>query len=272
LVTGNNQKNTISEFKSSEYSSLKASLCTLYLHPTSSFLFYSIHQNGTCHYLKKIHWEENKEEIIEREFDTNAAFREVTCLSFPKNSTIIPNSFVSKRKEENKFYMSQGEVKDSVLTASLGANERVLFQQSSKWEGLFNSSFPECSHTASTAPMVKVLKSEKYCLIVATSEDKTQVTLKEKDQLLLSELYLTETATDSLFFVLSILKVHNIEDQSLCNIHLLCETNEGEMQSAFSDYFENIQLSSSNINSAFPLSHQDKIDFSVVLNAAKCAL
>lgn len=272
MVTGNNQKNTISEFKSPEYSSLKASLCSLYLHPTSSFLFYSIYHNGKCHYLKKIHWEQNKADVFSREFDSNTSFQKVTCLSFPDCSNVVPKSFVSSNKEDNKYYMGQSDVSNSIVSASLGSNKVLLFNHDSKWEDIINTCFPESNHTLSISPFLEEINDNPYSIVIATSENKTQISLKEGEALLMSEVYTTESETDSLFFTLSVLKIHNIDDQAHCNIYLLCETNEQAMKNTFQDYFENIHLASSENSSSFPLSKQDKLDFAVAINAVKCEL
>jgi hypothetical protein len=272
LVTGNNKKSTISEFKTADYGSLKASLCTLYLHLTDSFLIYSLSQNGVNHYLKKIHWEENRKEILEKEFDMSNAFSKVVCLSFPKSSSLIPSSFLTIQKEDNKAYIGKEEVKDSILTSTLNTNESLVFSNNYNWEDIVNSTFPECIYLTSFTPFIQNIEDPKYSIFVSTSGNRTHLVLKEKSTILLSQLYITETETETLYFILGVLNAHKIEDQSLCSLHLLCESNETEIHESLGEYFENISLGSNKSETNFPFSLQDKIDFSIVLNAAKCAL
>ena len=267
LVTGNNQKNTINEFKSPDYPGLKSSLCTLYLNPTKQFLFYGIAYNGVFHYLKKIHWETDYETIIKNEFDANSSFMEVLSLSFEEDTTLIPNSFTGTNKKKLNHYMP-GANKKNTHTTALNATVHSIYTEQTEWLSAILKIFPESKVTNSFSPFINTPVKTEYKVIVNTSIQKTQLVLLRNNSILLCEQYTTPNETESLYFILNVLKVNNIEDQSRCTLLLCCESNEQKMNSTVSEYFENIILPSDNVNiHGFPLSKQDKIDYLYILSA-----
>lgn len=269
LVTGNNQKKTISEFKASDFSSLKPSLCTLVIHATLDYLYYSVYFENKCKYLKKLDWHQNYTSILEEEFLKQNAFFAVHVFTHGLESSTIPRSLFSGKKTIPTTHKS---IQNAQLEpTNLDSNTKLVLTVSTDITNAVYKVFPEATFHSCIAPLYRSLPTTGIQVGVVNEKEITHVILVKDNQILLSEKYDCPSPTEVLFFTLSALKVNKIEDQALCTFHLGCDAKGGEIYNLFKEYFENIHEFYQNTNShGFPLNQNDIKDFQIVLNALPC--
>lgn len=269
LVTGNNQKNTISEFKATDFDSLKPSLCTLVLHVTEHYVNYGIVHQNEFKYLKKINYSNDLYAVLDNEFEKQNAFFEVYTIVHGVNTSIIPSSFF--QGNTMRFGLPKLRETEQTISTEIDSNKKGIIAMHKTTLEDINKSFPETKYLSTIAPIAKSLPKEGVQLAVINESSKTQILLVKDGNTLLCESYDCPSATEVLFFTLSALKVNHIEDQSICTFHLACDERGAEIKSLFEGYFENIKLFSSQVGMyGFPLSKEDRINYQLVLSAISC--